>query len=186
MSKIDYENGSVGDFVNPSSDGGMVWWGTGPATAADIKNLKIALGDSVKIDEGSLVGLYHPLWISKADADKDRSARKGGYGSATYQNQFVKSGVFFWDQRYDGDGWYYNSDGESVKGTPPDAGACHQVYNDGYYDIWEGPEPDTEAEAFLGDSSYYFDVKQGVYQVKGKAGEVEMPTLRELARYLKG
>lgn len=176
--------GSLGEFVFPSSSGGMIWWGREAAEKNDIINLHIELGKDVVIDEPSLVGLYHPLWTSKGDSQKEAKNRRGGFGSEIYQNQFTQSGVYFWDQRYDDDGWYW-IDGEMVKGTPPNAGAIHQVYNDGYYDIWAGPEPGTDAEKFLGDSAYFFDVKQGVYQVKGREGEVETPTLREISRYLK-
>ena len=184
MTEINPE-GSMGDFVYPNSDGGMVWWGHKAATKNDIINLQVFLGEDVVIDEPSLVGLYHPLWVSVADAKKEHKYRKGGIGSIAYENQFVKSGVYFWPQQHDPDGGWYWIDGEMVKGTPPDAGACHKVYNDGYNDVWAGPEPDTEAEKFLGGSKYYFDIKQGVYQVNGKEGEVEVPTLRQLARYLK-
>ncbi len=140
---------------------GMVWVGLQQATEGDIEALKEATGGIADVDEASLVGRYHPDWSSNASLEKPRNARMGGLGSETYQLQKVGEGVRFSDEPM-----WLRRGGEMVYDSPID-GAYH-VAKVGvtYTENRDGPEPGSEADVYLGDGEFYFDHKNGWWDVK--------------------
>ena len=149
-----------GEYVT----GGMVWMGNQRVTLDDIQLLKNEMGDSVKIDRGSLVGLYHWAWTSLwTRYSSGQSA--GGVGSEPYELQHVGEGqgAQFTKEPI----WYVDCSGEFVNGIPPEAGCYHMVMvGGGYMDAVEGPEPGSPADKARGNGTFYWDDERKLYDVK--------------------
>lgn len=147
-------------------DGGMVWIGKEPATMSDYEALKQGLGDNVQVDMRSIVGLYNIRWTSAWNQQNPNAIPMGGEGSVAYELKLVGevgNGVQFTKDPI----WYYDSDGNLVKGIPPECGAYHQKYvGDGYYDNFEGPEPGSIAAKMHRGGEYYWDDVRKLYDVK--------------------
>jgi len=153
---------------------GMIWMGKERATEADIEALNEAVGATAGVDDGTLVGIYSPLWITFADKvaflqGNPPTSRMGGLGSQNYENQLVgeSDGALF-RKPTDGDMWYTTTEGNLVYGIPPDnAGCYHNVYvGDGYYDPTEGVAQGSAADKILGRGEFYWDEKRRLYDVK--------------------
>lgn len=145
-------------------DDGFIWVGKNPVTVADVVALADAVGDKVKIDWRSLVGLYNRSWSTLFNKLTPGATPTGGEGSQAYENQLVgeSQGVIFTKSPI----WYYDSDGKMVTGIPGNAGEYHKKYVAGYEDIIEGPEPGSVAATMLGDGEYYWDAERALYDIR--------------------
>ena len=163
---------SLSDWSHPSPvyingeyvTGGMVWMGKELVTLDDIQLLKKEMGDNVKVDRGSLVGLYHWAWTSLFTRYSSGQPA-GGVGSEPYELQHVGEGqgAQFTKEPI----WYTTCSGELVKGVPPEAGCYHMVsVGGGYMDAVEGPEEGSPADGVRGGGTFYWDNERKLYDVK--------------------
>lgn len=144
--------------------GGMVWIGKQAVTIDDIRALQDAYGKNVKIDMGSLVGLYDWSWTSLFTRHSTGQPM-GGVGSTAYENQHVgeSQGAVFAKKAI----WYTDCSGELVKGIPPEAGCYHLVMvGGGYMDAYEGPEKGSPADKVRGSGEFYWDEERKLYDVR--------------------
>ena len=146
---------------------GMIFMGYEKVTQKQLDQLVKDLGassiDEIQIDPGTPMGRWHPDYCSYWESFNSPSSRMGGLGSQTYEHQKVKRGVEFAKEP----GWYTSLDGELLKGIPGNAGERHMHYvGQDTYDWYEGPEPGSDAEKFLGDGTYAWNKKNSWYVVK--------------------
>ena len=150
-----------GEYIS----GGIVWRMKTPATGRDIAALKLSEGDGVTIDQGTLMGFYKPFYSAYGYRVQGKQDPAGGYGSENYEQQLIgenNNGVEFATDPI----WYYTSDGEYVKGIPPNLGAFHKKHvGDNYYNLIEGPEPGSVADQMLDGGRYTWNETHKWYEI---------------------
>lgn len=166
------EGWSFPNAVEGVSDG-MVWVGRQPAKLADWLALREGLGEDVSVDRRSIVGLYDQSWSSYWNEKNPDAPKLGGEGSKAYELKLVGeagNGVEFTRE----DIWYINVEGSLVKGIPPECGAYHRRYvGDGYYDLYEGPEPNSLAYELHKGGFYYWDDFRKLYDIARAFKKIE-------------
>lgn len=188
----DLGQGRVGmQWSHPSGGGmgayddGMVWYGSHPPTDNDYLSLYHYMTSSpestwtledffenVHFDVLSLVGRWHPDWSSGWEKNGSTGWPKGGLGSECYEKQRIAPGVDFFKK----DSWYWDKEGNMVKGMPGTCGEHHEVHmGDTYYDSFEGPAPGSFAEAQVAGSHYYWDDENKWYAVENPNFEIPLP-----------
>ena len=164
--------------------GVYLWYGYYEATQNDVDELhKFCKGGGYSnnpnepiIERGTMKGRLALLWHSRQHPLDEEGERAGGIRSRIYENQIVDpipskdaqvpDNVRFRDE--DDPMWYKDSEGNDVHGVPPNSGAYHEAHiGDGYYDFFEGPRPDSEAERLLGSGRYVWDDKALLWRVEG-------------------
>lgn len=149
---------------------GMVFIGKTPASEKDYDTLKaIMRGKPYRIDILTVGGLWDAAWTTYADllARTPPEHMMGGFGSAIYMMQKMFEGVRITENPI----WLHGTDEDGVhtmdKIVPPNYGAYHMVHvGDGYMDAYEGAEPDSQADKYIGDKDIFFDDENGWYAVE--------------------